>query len=109
MTLESSDVLLRLVASAALFFVAVFLSWALYELAKLLHQTNEAVDDARRKVERIEMAIHGIKDRIENSARYLGIIAEGGKSLMSFFQTREEKKERSRKKKGSAEEEEEGE
>ena len=97
MTLETTKDIFYLVASIALGWVAVFLCWGLYEIAKLLHQANALVTDTREKISRLERAISAIKEKIESSAGYLGMIAEGGKSLLSFLHTSEEKKEQRRK------------
>lgn len=105
MTLDSSLVIFYLVAAIAVGGVAVFLCWALYEVATFFHQTNTAVKEAREKIGRLERAILSIKDRLESSVSYLGMLAEGGKSLLSFLHTREQKKEKRRSKKGEAEEE----
>lgn len=106
MALDSMKDLLYFVSSLAIGWIAVFLCWALYELAKLLHQANTLVTDTRQKISRIEHAMTKIKERIESSAGYLSMIAEGGKALLSFLHTKEEKHERRRKKKGSEEDEE---
>ena len=98
MNFDTSLDTLRTVASIAIGVVAIFLSWALYELAKLLHQTNEAVGEAREKIARVEMAIHSIKERLEHSVRYLGILAEGGKTILSYLMTRDAKKPKKGKK-----------
>ena len=99
--------ILYIVLSVAIVWVAVFLCWALYGIAKFFSQTNAMVAEAREKIGRLERAILSIRERLESSVAYLGMLAEGGKSLLSFFHGREEEKKQLRKKKGKAEEEEE--
>ena len=77
--------LLMLVLSIAVGWVAVFLCWALYEAATLLHQANRVVSETREKLSRLERAAVIIKDKLEHSVTYLGMLAEGGKSLLSLF------------------------
>lgn len=98
MSFASSSDIFYIVASVALAWVAVFLCWALYEIAKFFHQTNVIVEETREKIGRFERAVLTIKERLESSASYLGVLAEGGKSIMSYFKNREEKKEKKRKK-----------
>ncbi|MFH1621118.1 MAG: hypothetical protein ABIB04_03465 [Patescibacteria group bacterium] len=98
MTLDSSVDIFYIVAAVALAWVAVFLCWMLYEIARFFHQTNIVVEETREKIGRFEQAILSIKERLESSVSYLGVLAEGGKSLMSYFHNREEKKEKKRKK-----------
>jgi len=106
MTFNSTVDLFYLVLSISIGWVAIFLCWGLYELARMLHQANAVVSDAREKMGRLERAISAIKERLESSAGYLGAIAEGGKALLSFLHVTEEKKEKRRKKKGKDEDEE---
>ena len=106
MTLNSTLDVLYLVLAISIGWVAIFLCWSLYEIAKLLHQTNALVTDTREKISRLERAIVAIKEKFETSANYLGAIAEGGKSLLNFLHVTEEKKEKRRKTKKQDEEEE---
>jgi hypothetical protein len=85
MTLSNTQDLFFLVLSIVTVWVAVFLCWALYEIAKLLHQGNQVVTETREKVSKVESAILSIKDRLESSMSYLGMIADGGKAVMSYF------------------------
>lgn len=85
MTLSNTQDLFFLVLSIAVAWIAVFLCWGLYELAKLLHQGNEVITETRHKVSKVEQALFSIKDRLESSMSYLGMIADGGKAIMSYF------------------------
>jgi hypothetical protein len=88
MTLDSTRDLLYLVLAIAVGWVAVFLCWALYELGKLLNQTNRMVAETEQKILRIERGVMAVKDRLESSVSYLGILAEGGKAVMSMIKNR---------------------
>lgn len=107
MTLDSTKDLLYLVLSIAVGWVAIFLCWALYEAAKILHQANAVVTETREKISRLEKAVVAIKEKMESSAHYLGMLAEGGKSLLSFMHSTEEKKDKRRQSKKHKDEEEE--
>jgi len=89
----SSLELLYFISAIAIGFVAVFLCWALYEIARLMRQANEMVSDTREKVARFERVIVMIGEKLGASAQYLGFIAEGGKQLLSFLHKRSEDKE----------------
>lgn len=88
MTIDSTRDVLYLVLAIAVIWVAVFLCWALYELGKLLHQTNRVVTETEQKILRIERGVMAVKDRLESSVSYLGILAEGGKALLGIVQNR---------------------
>ena len=99
--------ILNLVFAVAVVWATVFLCWALFELALFMHRTNRMVKETGEKFSRIEQAFFSLKERIEQSAGVLGVIAEGGKAALSMFRAHEEKKERTRKKKGKLLEDEE--
>ncbi|MBI5654489.1 hypothetical protein HZC53_02455 [Candidatus Uhrbacteria bacterium] len=99
MTLDSTQDLFFLILAVATGWVAVFVCWALYEVARMLHQANAVVTETREKLNRVEKAISSIKERLEKSVDYFGMLAEGGKSLMSMFHQREERREKGRTKK----------
>ncbi len=92
MTLDSTKDILFLVLAFASIWIAVFVCWCLFEIARLFHQTNEVVAETRERVHRVERAVVSIKDKLESSANYLGILAEGGKAVMGMLHKREEKK-----------------
>lgn len=99
MTLDTTQDLFFLILAVATGWVAVFICWSLYEVARMLHQANAVVTETREKLNRVEKAITSIKERLEKSVDYFGMLAEGGKSLMNMFSQREERKEKGRTKK----------
>jgi len=107
MTLDSTQDLFFLVLAIATGWVAVFVCWGLYEIARMLHQANAIVTETRDKLNRVEKAVLAIKERLESSVSYLGMLAEGGKSLLSLFHKREERRaKKSTRKKKSADDDE---
>lgn len=86
--MTSMQDILMLVLTIAVGWVAVFLCWALFEAAKLLRQANAVVSDAREKISRLERVALMIKDKLESSVNYLGLLAEGGKALLAMFTKR---------------------
>lgn len=102
MTLTSTLDLLYLTLAIAVLWIAVFLCWGLYELARLLHQANEMVTDTREKITRIERAMMSIKEKLESSVQYLGMFATGWKTFLHLFESREERNGQRRKKKPNA-------
>ncbi len=106
MPLATTVDLFYLVLSVAVAWVAVFLCWGLYEMAHMMHQANVAVREAREKLSRLEKSMCSIKERLESSAEYLGVLAEGGKAVMNMFNKHEERKEKRRGKKSRRNEDE---
>ncbi|MFA4953959.1 MAG: hypothetical protein WC641_01450 [Patescibacteria group bacterium] len=103
MALETTKDLFYLILALAVGGVGVFLCWALYEMARLLHQGNQMVTETREKLLNVEKAVMRIKERIESSVSYLGVLAKSGTSIMSFFKNREERREKKRAKKTATE------
>ena len=100
MTIDSTKDLLFLVLSIVIVWIGAFICWALYEIAKMLHQANELIADTRDRISRVESVIMNIKEKLGSSMNYLGMLAEGGKSVLSFLRSAQEKKEKRRAKKG---------
>jgi len=88
MTLDSTRDILYLVGAIAIGWVAVLLCWALYELASLLRKANNVVKETEQKIMRVERGVIAIKERLESSVGYLGVLAEGGKALLGMMQSR---------------------
>jgi hypothetical protein len=108
MNTQETLALLYLVLSIAAIWVGAMLAWLLAEAAILLHQTNRVVKDTREKVGKVERAIMTIKDKLESSSGYLGMLAEGGKALMGFMKDKKtSKKSKGRRRKNKEEDEEE--
>jgi hypothetical protein len=90
-TLNSTLDVLYLVLAIVAGWVGVFLCWSLYEIAKMLHQANQLVTETREKINRVERAIVTVKEKLESSVGYLGMLAEGGRSVLSLLQTKQGK------------------
>ncbi len=89
MNLAYSQDILYLVGAVCLIAVTGFLCWVLCEVARLIRQTNDVVEEAREKASRVEEAVIGITQKLGATSQYLGLIAEGAKQLLSIFLNRE--------------------
>lgn len=74
--------LLYLVSALAIFAVAIFLAWALCELARFFHQANRVVSQTRAGIGHVEKILQSLTQ---------GLFAEGGKALMGYLQKRKKK------------------
>lgn len=99
MFLETSSDLILLVGSICLLLVTGFVCWLLYEAARLLHQTNELVEETREKINAVELLVKTVGEKIMNLSQYAGILAEGGKKMMGYFEHRGDRNEKSTKRK----------
>jgi hypothetical protein len=94
---NTRDILYVVLAVAAVW-TTVFLCWALFELALILHRANRIVKETTEKLTRIEKMFLSIKEKLENSAGVLGVIAESGRAALSMFKAHEEKQGKRKKK-----------
>jgi len=98
MFLETSQDLILLVGAICLLLVTGFLCWLLYEAARLLHQTNQLVEDTRKKISAFELLVKSAGEKIANLSQYAGFLAEGTKKVMSYLDFKEEKEKKPKKK-----------
>ena len=88
----SKDILYG-VLSVSVLLLAVMLAWLIAECAILLNNANRLVREMREKLGKIELAITGIRDKLEHSAGYLHLLAEGAKQIIgAVIEKRREKK-----------------
>ncbi len=81
--------LLTLIGSVCLIFITIFLCWMLYEIARLVRQGNQMVEETREKVGRVEEAFLHIAEKMGAASQYLGLIATAGRELFSWIRTRD--------------------
>lgn len=87
MYLSPNDVLL-LTGAASLLLVSGFLCWVLYELARMLRQANDVLEDTRQKIDRIETFVSEVSERVGSASQYLGVLATAGKEIFSWMRER---------------------
>lgn len=91
MFLESSKDILNLVIAFSVLWFTAFVCWALYYLISILRDTARLIEDVREKLDALQAAIEGVKERMAKSASALGTMATGAKFLMELFERRAEK------------------
>ena len=85
MFIESSkDILYLVLAFCALWFTA-FVCWVLWYLIRMLRDASSAVREVRDKLHAVEEAMQGIREKLEHSASYLGMVATGTKVLIDYL------------------------
>ena len=87
MSLLTSQDLWYFIAAFCVLIVTGFLAWALYEIARLIHQANLIVSETRHKVE-------NLGERLAGLSKYLGLAIEGGREAISYLQQRHQKTKR---------------
>lgn len=88
MSIANMQDVLYLVGAICLAWITVFLCWVLYEAGRLVHQANELVTDTREKINMVERVLMSIGEKLSNASQYLGLIADGGRQILSIFRSR---------------------
>jgi len=84
MDLTSSQAFFWLCFAVAIFAVAAFLCWCLFEVARLLRQSNEVVEHTREVVGGIEEDVEHAREKLGGVLGNLTGIAAATKGLASF-------------------------
>lgn len=91
MFLESSkDILYLALAFCALWFT-VFVCWALWYVISILRDASNVVEEVHDRVRAIDETIKSLREKIEHSAGYLGMMATGVKAIIAYMERRKEK------------------
>lgn len=97
----SQDVLFLALALCAIGFT-VFICILLLYLIKIIKNAHDVIKGVRKKLELVDDVLKTLKDRIEHSATYLGLLVEGVGKLVDYL--KEKKKPKTSKKKKVANE-----
>ncbi len=89
--LETSKDLLYIVIAFCILWVTVFICWLLYYFISIIAGVRSVVKSAHEKLEKVDELINLIKDKVEHSATYLGVIVEGVGKIIDFLKERKSK------------------
>lgn len=87
MDLPSQDVL-RFAGAISIVGVSGFICWVLYEVARMLRQANDLLEDTRVKIDRVERFVSEISERVGSASQYLGVLATAGKEIFGWVRDR---------------------
>jgi len=89
---ESTKDILYIVVAFCVLWVTIFLCWVIYYVAMILRQTYGLMSDVKDKMQAIDEAIRGVREKLDNTSTYLALIADGAKYLIGHLAERKEKK-----------------
>lgn len=81
---SSKDILFLVLALCSLLFTT-FICWALWYVIQMLKGAATAVQDIISKLHAIDETIRGVKEKLEHSVSYLGVVAAGVKVLIDYL------------------------
>ena len=91
MFLESSKDILYLVLAFSILWFTAFVCWALYYLISILRDSAKLIEDVREKLDSIDSAIQGVREKLSKGAGSLSTMATGAKLLMEIVGHQKEK------------------
>jgi len=95
---DSKDLLFIVIAFCVLW-LTIFIAWFIYYLAMIMRQAYQATKDMRERINKIDEVIQSLKEKIEHSASYLGLISEGVKKITEVVKEKTGTKKKTTKKK----------
>ncbi len=94
MLIETSKDIFYLILAFSILLFTVFLVWLLAESALVLHRANRLIKEIQEKLRKIEVALMGIRDKLEHSAGYLSLLAAAAKQIIQMVMSRRPSKRR---------------
>ncbi|MFH1598345.1 MAG: hypothetical protein ABIB97_04760 [Patescibacteria group bacterium] len=89
---ETSKDVLNIVIASAIGLVTLFVCWLLWYVIRVMRQANHLVDSIKAKVEAIDGILKSIRQKLDNSASHLSLLAKGITQIMGYLKTRQDKK-----------------
>lgn len=81
--IESKDILFFVLAFCVLWFT-LFVSWLIWQVAMILKNVNDAVSDAREKLNLIEQAISSLRERLESATSVVAVVGRGIERVVEY-------------------------
>ncbi|MDD4995308.1 MAG: hypothetical protein PHW53_02510 [Patescibacteria group bacterium] len=89
---DSSKDILYIVIAFCVLWVTIFLCWVIYYVAMILRQAHSLMNELKEKMQAIDDAIRGVREKIEHSSVHLALIADGARYLVKYFTENKESK-----------------
>ncbi len=86
------EILWIVIAFCALW-VTAFFCWALYHIAMIARRVHIVMDDAKRALDQIEGAIHGVREKLDEHAGIIGSLVSLAGATVKEVKGRRGKKE----------------
>ena len=97
--LEISKDLLYLVMAFCILWVTIFFCWLLYYIISIVGQMRNLIKSVKEKINKVDELINLIKEKVEHSATYLGVMVAGIEKIVDYVKERKNKNETGSQKK----------
>lgn len=72
---EAKEILFIVLAFCAVW-ITLFVCWFIYQLAVVIKNLNDVLDEVKTQIERVEQALNGIKSKFDTGTGHLGTMAD---------------------------------
>lgn len=91
--IESKEILWIVIAISVAILTGFF-AWVLFQVGRLLKQSNEIVEDVRLKLASITEMVSSIGEKINRSTSTITVMAKGLEQVLSYVKTKRQRKNR---------------
>lgn len=95
---ETSKDLLYIVIAFCILWITVFICWLLYYFISIIGNVRSVIKSVKEKLEKVDELINLVKEKVEHSATYLGVIVEGVGKIIDYVKEKKSKEEGTSKK-----------
>ena len=83
--LETSKDLLYIIIAFCILWQTIFMCWLLYYFIMIFKNVHQTVGSLKKKFEMIDEILKNLKEKIDHSATYLGLLVEGVSKLVEYL------------------------
>lgn len=94
--LEAKDILLIVLAFCALWFTA-FVCWLIYQVARILRNVNDVVEDVHETLGKMERALAGIRGHADRAMMGLMTTINGGAKIVDLLSRKKKENDEEKK------------
>lgn len=92
MFIESSRDILNIVLAFCILWLTIFTAWFIYYLIMIMREVFKATREMRDRINRVDEAIRGFKDKFNHASAYFVLIGELIKKAIAIVGEKEGKK-----------------
>ena len=89
MSFTTSGDLLNYVLAFAVIWLVILLSWLLWYAISVVRTVKNMVDDVTERVRMVDEVLHLIREKLESTSTYLGLLVDIIREGISWFRERE--------------------
>ena len=89
MYLNTSGDLLNYILALAIVWLVVLLTWLLWRALSIMRGIERVVDDVEERVRSVDAVLHMIREKLESTSTYLGLLVDVVKEGIHWFRSKD--------------------